>query len=293
MADFDYDKYLEEMNDFWKKMAKKVSGLTPEDEREIEEYLDKLETETEIEIEPQAEDDILRQLEEELEEEERLKSESQQIEEDSEPQTEDEFVFIENTDEIPSVPNKKPEGILSKFGLRKKGGAKRIQQMKNSELLSELFDAIGIRNHIEEDLASLKRLYKKTEANEDLSDEEKRQIMRKAIKRWSRPRQVNIREYFQLKRVLDLKIELLKKYIREKRGIADEIINRMETINAEAREKARKQLGIPKIGGKTKKGKKSNKRSKYRKTQRKNKQNKKKTTKKQRKPKNKRKTKKN
>lgn len=269
-------------------------GIEPQVSRTVSDEFDEIMKSNPNIVERTASDAFLQELEEEIEKEEQLKSQSQP---DSEPQTEDEFEIIENTN-IPSVENKKPK----RFGIF--GGNKPIDERSTKDLLLFLSKMINQRNKLTIDLSLLDNR-KKQIMDSDLSVEMKKKRLLSVLKAWMSVRKgVKPSEYSQKIKDLNTRINTLKKYLREKRNITVETLEVVEdgweTIDKDELAEARQQPVTPSkpkksswFGGKTRKGKKSNKKSHHKKTQRKNKPNKKKLTKKQRKTQHKKKTIKN
>ena len=269
-------------------------GIEPQISRTVSDEFDEIMKNDPNIVERTDSDAFLQELEEELDKEEQLKSKSQP---DSEPQTEDEFEIIENIS-IPSVENKKPK----RFGIF--GGNKAIDERSTKDLLLFLSKMINQRNKLTIDLSLLDNR-KNQIMDSDLTAEMKKKRLLSVLKAWMSVRNgVKPSEYSQKIKDLNIRINTLKKYLREKRDIANQTLEVVEdgweTIDKDEIVEARQQPVTPSkpkksswFGGKTKKGKKFNKKSYHKKTQRKNKQNKKKFTKKQRKTQLKKKTIKN
>lgn len=276
-------------------------GIEPQVSRTFSDKFDKIMKSNPNIVERTDSDALLQELEAELEAEEQLKSQSQRDSEpDSEPQTEDEFEIIENTN-IHSVKNEKPKP--KRFSIF--GGNKPIDQRSTKDLLLLLSKMITQRNKLTINLSLLDTRMKQI-TDSDLTAEKKKKKLLSVLKAWTSVRKgEKPSDYSQKIKDLNTRINILKKYLREKRDITNETLEVIEdgweTIDNDEIAEARRQPVTPSkpkksswFGGKskTKKGKKFKKKLYHKKTQRKNKQNKKKSIKKQRKSQFKKKTKK-
>ena len=260
-------------------------GFEPEDvlsSRSLSDEFDEIMKSTPNIVERTASDALLAELEAELEAQEKQNGNQSQTE------SEDDFEIIENTN-IPSVENKKPKKGL--FGIF--GGNKPIAERTTKELLFILFKKVTQRNYLTVQLNFFnERKQKVMNEMQDKSIELKKRRLLSVLKAW-----MNVNngqkpsDYSEEIERLNKNINNLKKYLNEKRGVSKDALESIEDgweiIDDEETREARQQPSTPKkpikkgwFGGKTKKGKKSNKRLNYKKSQRKNKQNKKKHTKK-------------
>jgi len=189
-----------------------------------------------------------------------------------------EYEIIEDITNIPS------DGVdlTKRFGFM--GGVKKTTK----ELLELLLKMIVKRNQLTLELRILHEHKQRIMMNSSLNEEKKKQRMLIILKYWISVRKgKKPTDYAKTIKLLNDKIESLKKYLNEERSISEDtlklvenssVLNRENNGNEQATNSTRKR-----VGGKNKKSNKNKKKSQLKNTQRKNKQNKKKISKKQRK----------
>ena len=261
--------------------------LTKKDLGEVsEEFIQRISREYPDIVERTASQALIEELEKELEEE--LQKELEEELQKEEEEKLKEYEIIGDITNIPSVENIKP--VTKRFGFM--GGVKKTTK----ELLELLLKMIVKRNQLTLELRILHEHKQRIMMNSSLNEEKKKQRMLIILKYWISVRKgKKPTDYAKTIKLLNDKIESLKKYLNEERSISEDTLKLVENssvLNREnnGNEQATEAIQQPatnstrkRVGGKNKKSNKNKKKSQLKNTQRKNKQNKKKISKKQRK----------
>ena len=209
-------------------------GIEPEKTKTLNEEFDEIMRDEPNLVEKTLSDALLEELEAEIKAEEAEKAEKGN---ETEVDTEDEWEVIENKN-IPSVKNKKSK----LFGLF--GGSK-LDEIPTKTLLLQFGKTIHERNFYSQQLKTFTDKKSQIMNNDSLSAEKKKERILSILRAWiTAHKGIKPTDYAEKIKVVNNRINSLKKYLKDKRGVnaddLDSIENGWETLQEEEIEEAKK-----------------------------------------------------